>query len=71
EIYIFGSVSNGNFHDGSDLDIAVKGLTSQNFFSVYGELMMRLSTPVDLVDITLQESFGKMLKSSGELLRVA
>ena len=71
EIYIFGSVASGNIRVNSDIDIAVKGLTPENFFSVYGELMMRVKTPVDLVDLELQKVFGKILQSSGELFRVA
>ena len=71
EIYIFGSVINGDIREKSDIDIAVRGLKSENFFSVYGELMMRLKTSVDLVDLELQKGFGETLLSSGEVLRVA
>jgi len=71
EIYIFGSLATGTYRNNSDIDIAVRGLIPENFFSVYGELMMLLDTPVDLIDLDLQESFGGFLQSSGELFRVA
>jgi predicted nucleotidyltransferase len=71
EIYIFGSVAAGDIRVKSDIDIAVRGLTPENYFSVYGELIMRVKTAVDLVDLDLQKGFGETLISSGELFRVA
>ena len=71
EIYIFGSIAEGDIRANSDIDIAVRGLTPENYFSVYGELMMRIKTSVDLVDMDLQKGFGETLQASGELFRVA
>ncbi|MFW5711339.1 MAG: nucleotidyltransferase family protein [Spirochaetota bacterium] len=71
EIFIFGSLYTGQIHSDSDIDIAVRGLKPEDFFSVYGELMMRLKHPVDLVDLDLQEQFGKSLINTGNYSRVA
>ena len=68
EIFVFGSTARGDFEDDSDLDIAIP---ADQFFSIYGELMMRLSRPVDLVDLDLQKRFGKQLLAGSDLRRVA
>ncbi len=70
EVYLFGSVL-GTAHRNSDIDLAVKGISPDRFFQIYGELMLRLSHPVDLIDLDLQQEFGRMLVDSGELIRVA
>ncbi|MFO7849326.1 MAG: nucleotidyltransferase domain-containing protein, partial [Spirochaetia bacterium] len=71
EIYIFGSLYTGQIHSNSDIDIAVRGLKPEDFFSVYGELLTRLKHSVDLVDLDLQEQFGKSLIKTGNYSRVA
>jgi predicted nucleotidyltransferase len=71
EIYLFGSLAKGNATADSDIDIAVRGLEPEVFFTIYGQLMFNLHHRVDLVDLSLQKSFGEDLISSGELMRVA
>ena len=72
EIYIFGSIVNGNFNDKSDIDIAIKGLQSEKFFAVLGELLMNLNREVDLIDLDEEDnSFVKYLLSKKEMVRVA
>lgn len=71
EIYLFGSLINGNASEKSDIDLAVKGLLKGNFFRVLGELLMALNHPVDLVDLEKNNRFAAMLQRKGELLRVA
>lgn len=71
EVFVFGSTARGDYKEDSDLDIAVRGISAEKFFAVYGELMSRLSRPVDLVDLDLQERFGKQLLAGSELRRVA
>ena len=39
EVFIFGSIANGNFNQNSDIDIAVKGLNEKNFYKVASILM--------------------------------
>lgn len=71
EIFVFGSTARGDYREDSDLDIAVRGIPAEKFFAVYGELMTRLSRPVDLVDLDLQERFGQQLLAGSDLRRVA
>ena len=68
---IFGSTARGDDRDDSDLDIAGRGIPADQFFAVYGELMTRLSRPVDLVDLDLQKRFGKQLFEGSDMRRVA
>jgi predicted nucleotidyltransferase len=71
EIYIFGSIAKGTADDTSDLDIAVRGISPENFFKVYGHLLTILEREIDLVDLDLQKEFGSKLLKSKTLHRVA
>lgn len=71
EIYLFGSVNTGFVHGNSDIDLAVRGIKPEDFFSIYGELMFMLEHNVDLIDLDLQEEFGKDLIRTENLRRVA
>ncbi|NIM10498.1 MAG: nucleotidyltransferase domain-containing protein [Candidatus Aminicenantes bacterium] len=71
EIYLFGSLVNGDFTEKSDVDLAVKGLKKRNFFKILGKLIMALDHSVDLVNLEKKDRFSAMLKKKGELLRVA
>ena len=71
EVYLFGSLGAGAANQGSDIDIAVRGIRPEEFFVVYGELITQLRHDVDLVDLDLQADFGKVLTETGSLRRVA
>jgi len=71
EIYLFGSVGSGIPRQASDIDIAVRGIKPEQFFAIYGELMMQLQHEVDLVDLDVQAEFGRCLLETGTLKRVA
>ena len=71
EVYLFGSLGTGNVRKGSDIDIAVRGIPAEQFFTVYGELMTQLRHDVDIVDLDLQADFGRVLAEAGSLRRVA
>ncbi len=70
EIYLFGSLARNEANEDSDIDIAVRGIKAEDFFHIYGELMMKTSHSIDFIDLDLQESFGEQLTNSGELKRV-
>lgn len=40
EIYIFGSLVTGKYHDTSDIDIAMKGIKPELFFDIYSEFRL-------------------------------
>jgi len=71
EIYIFGSIAAGRYTDDSDLDIAIGGLEKNKFFEVYGELLIKLSRPVDIVGLDYRTDFAEQIKKDGNLIRVA
>ena len=71
EIYLFGSVAEGDERETSDLDIAVRGIPAKRFFAVYGEVLNRCSRPVDLVDLDLQETLGRQILAGANVKRVA
>jgi predicted nucleotidyltransferase len=71
EIYLFGSLVHGDYNDNSDIDIAVTGIPKGDFFEIYGELVMSLDHPVDLINLEKRTRFVDLLKGKGELFRVA
>ncbi|TAN61888.1 hypothetical protein EPN16_02630 [bacterium] len=51
-----------------DIDLAVEGLSPADFFKYYGDLMLKLSKPVDVIDLSRPSKFTKMVKQEGILL---
>lgn len=70
EVYLFGSVVSGRSRVGSDLDLAIRGCPSENFFHVLGLLLMELDHSVDLVDLDSQDPFARYLQKRGALVRI-
>ncbi len=70
EIYLFGSLVHGDYTDRSDIDIAVTGIPKRDFFEIFGELVMSLDHPVDLINLEKRTRFVDLLKAKGELVRV-
>lgn len=72
EIYLFGSLVNGDYNEASDIDIAIKGLSANKFFMVMGTLMLALKTPFDLIDLDQKGNrFAQMIQKEEKLIRVA
>ena len=72
EVYVFGSASDlSASHEARDLDIAVRGLSPDKFFPVYGLLIGALKHPVDLVPLNRPSAFTRLLLRGGSLRRVA
>ena len=70
EIYIFGSLADNDHKKSSDIDLAVKGCPSGEFFAILGKLMLELDVPVDLINLDKEDDFGKFLEREGELIYV-
>jgi len=70
EIYLFGSLVTGRIHGQSDIDLAVRGCPKKRFFRVFGELMMELDHPVDLVDLDCDDLFVHRLEKQGGLVQL-
>lgn len=48
---IFGSLVNGTFTKGSDIDIAVEGIPPGDFFSIWREIEEKIGLEIDLIDL--------------------
>jgi uncharacterized protein len=70
EVYTFGSATKGNFGKDSDLDLAVRGMPPENFYSAVGDALCTLERSVDVIDLDGGSAFGKFLEEHGELVRV-
>ena len=71
EIFIFGSLVNGNYNENSDIDIAVRGLSQDKFYKVASILLFELENEFDLIDLDDEQNrFSQILLKIGELLKV-
>ena len=65
-VLLFGSsLSRKTAHD---IDLAVEGVAPKRFFSFYADLYFSLPKPVDLVDLTKDTSFNRMVREDGLLI---
>ncbi|QEN03365.1 nucleotidyltransferase domain-containing protein [Thiospirochaeta perfilievii] len=70
EVYLFGSLARKETTTYSDIDLTVRGIKPEDFFTVYGELLIRKTNSIDLIDLDIQSDFGEQLTKSGELKRI-
>jgi predicted nucleotidyltransferase len=63
-VLLFGSSLNSKY-ESNDIDIGVEGIQSKDFFKYYGELIIGLSKPVDIVDISGSSKFITLIKTEG------
>ena len=66
-VLLFGS-SLDSAKDSKDIDIAVEGIAPKDFFKYYGDLLLKLSKPVDVVDLSGSSKFIELIKQEGLLL---
>ena len=71
EIYLFGSLVDGDLHPNSDIDLAVRGCPTDKFYYAVGKLVMELEHSVDLIDLDRTSRFTNAIETSGSLIRVA
>lgn len=65
EIILFGS-SLRDPENAHDIDLGVLGIAPEKFFAFYGDLLMRLRKPVDLVDLSESTKFTALILSRGK-----
>lgn len=70
EVFLFGSQATGRAHDGSDVDLGVKGLPPRLFYRMHWQLEDALNMPVDLVDFDVQKDFFELLQRIGEVKKI-
>ena len=49
----------------NDIDIAVRGIPPVSFLKFYGELIKKLSKPVDLIDLSEKSLFTRIIEKKG------
>jgi len=67
KVALFGSATSED-REPNDIDLGVKGIDSRLFFRFYGELMMRLSKPVDVIDLSVRSRFTELIERDGVVL---
>lgn len=63
-VLLFGSSLSPD-RESRDIDIAVEGVSAADFFSFYGDLMLALSKPVDVVDLSVASKFIRIVREEG------
>lgn len=66
-VLLFGS-SLDHTRESHDIDIAVEGVPPKDFFKYYGDLLLKLSKPVDVIDLSETSKFIKLIQKEGVLL---
>jgi predicted nucleotidyltransferase len=66
-VLLFGS-SLDVTRESQDIDIAVEGISPEDFFKYYGELMLKLSKPIDVIDLSGSSKFTRLIQQEGVVL---
>lgn len=49
----------------NDIDLAIEGIAPENYYRYCGELMMALTKPVDIIDLSVRCKFIDMILREG------
>jgi predicted nucleotidyltransferase len=63
-VLLFGSCTEGK-REPADIDIAVEGIPPQQFFRFYGDLIFAVSKPVDVIDLSQESAFTRLVRREG------
>jgi predicted nucleotidyltransferase len=66
-VVLFGS-SLSSTTPGRDIDIGVEGVSPALFFDFYGDLMLALSKPIDVIDLSGSSKFAEIVRREGVVL---
>jgi len=66
-VILFGSSLDPK-RESDDIDIGVEGLFPKDFFKFYGDLLLKLSNPIDIIDLEGSSKFINLIKKEGKLL---
>ncbi|MBC7334353.1 MAG: hypothetical protein H5T85_07885, partial [Actinobacteria bacterium] len=61
QVLLFGSSLDPK-KKSNDIDIGIEGLFPKDFFKFYGELLLKLSKPVDIIDLEGSSKFVDLIK---------
>ena len=62
-VILFGSSIDRE--DANDIDIGIKVIEPGQFFEFYGELLLLLSKRVDVINLSKENSFNKLIEKEG------
>ena len=51
--------------DPNDIDIGIKGIEPELFFRFYGDLLLEITMPIDVVNLDKDNSFNKLVEKEG------
>ncbi len=71
DVFLFGSLAHGETHEGTDIDLAVRGCPNGQYFKLLGKLFYELDFPVDLINLDKPDLFAHFLENQGELVQIA
>ena len=63
-VLLFGSAARAAAKP-RDIDLAVEGLDPRRFFQFYGDLLLALSLPVDVFDLSQSSRFADLIRREG------
>jgi uncharacterized protein len=66
-VLLFGSSLRSD-REGADIDIGIEGIPAKLFFKFYGDLIFKLSKPLDIIDLSQDNSFTRIVKKEGVVL---
>ena len=49
----------------NDIDIGIKGIEPELFFRFYGDLLLEVTMPIDVVNLDKDNSFNKLIEREG------
>ena len=67
KVILFGSSLDPQ-RESNDIDLAVDGVASEDYYRYCGELMMSLTKPVDIVDLSVPSKFVDIILEEGVVL---
>lgn len=67
KVVLFGS-SLDSQRESNDIDLAIDGVAAKDYYRYCGELMMALTKPVDIVDLSLPCSFTDIILDEGMVI---
>jgi predicted nucleotidyltransferase len=69
-IYLFGSLVTGKSHDGSDVDIGIRGLPKGKYFETCAKIYFAVDNEFDIVDFDSNTDFYNLLNRLGEVVKI-
>lgn len=66
-VLLFGS-SLDPTKESHDIDIAVEGIRPEDFFKYYGDLLLKLVKPIDVIDLSETSKFVRLIEQEGIIL---